>query len=176
MDEDNTVDTEEEGSQGFTATCEECDRVFTGPNCKGQLSGHMKIHKVKPRFGDRKERVSMGSPERKFNCPSDDGFHYRVFNDNWQKEPGRIQRAKNAGYEIVEGHDQIAVGTNEDGSAIKGVLMRQLQEHYDEDQAAKQKEIDKVDEQIMTGDFKKGKDDKRYSPDGIRIWSGTEQP
>ena len=170
MTEENT----EEGSQGFSVTCEKCDRVFTGPNCKGQLAGHMRTHEA--RTEDRKERVPMGSPERKFNCPSDDGFHYRVFNDNWKKEPGRIQRAKNAGYEIVDGHEQIAVGTNEDGSAIKGVLMRQLQEHFDEDQALKQKELDKVDKQIKTGKFKAGKDDKRYSPDGIKIWSGTEQP
>src|SRR3972149_4824852 len=67
---------------------------------------------------NRKARVPFGAPQRKLNCPDGDGFHYRVFNDNWRKEPGRVKRAKDAGYEPVEGYQQVPVGTNEDGSAI----------------------------------------------------------
>jgi len=109
--------------------------------------------------------VPFGVPVKRFNAPEEDGYVYRVFNDNWRKEPGRIQRAKMAGYEMVA-HERSgeAVGTNEDGSEITGVLMRIPKEVYEEDQAAKQREIDKVDSQIMGGTLTQV--DKKYSPDG----------
>ncbi len=166
----------------YQVTCPEpgCGKVFTGANCKAQLAGHSKSHKARARtYGpkvSREDRVPLGLPDRKWSTPSDDGFHYRVFNDNWQKEPGRIIRARKAGYEIVEGTDHIAVGTNEDGSAIRGVLMKIKQEWYDEDQTEKQKVVDKVDDQIMGGDLEAGKDDKRYSPAGIKITSSHTEP
>ena len=132
---------------------------------KQKLSVH-KIHcKLKQNKRERNERVPFGVPVQRFNVPENDGFHYHVFNDNWRKEPGRIQRALNAGYEIVE-HDRSGetAGTNDDGTEIKQVLMRIPQEIYDEDQAAKQAEVDKVDEQIYRGKFKAP--DKAYLPSG----------
>lgn len=117
---------------------------------------------------DRMKRKPFGAPVRRLNCPEDDDkFHYRVFNDNWKKEPGRIQRAMDAGYEAVA-HEVtgMSVGTNDDGSEIKGVLMRIPKEWYDEDQELKNKELDKIDEQIYRGDFKKEKGEKRYLPSG----------
>jgi hypothetical protein len=70
-----------------------------------------------------------------------------------------------AGYEMVP-HERSgeAVGTNEDGSEITGVLMRIPKELYEEDQAAKQREVDKVDEQIMGGSLTEV--EHRYAPDG----------
>ena len=120
----------------------------------------------------RKKRVPFGSPAPRLPRGDDDRFVWRVFNDNWRREPGRIQRAKDAGYEVVGGCDEVAVGVNEDGSAIKGVLMRIPKELYDEDQKLKQKEIDKVNEQINRGSFQEKPEDLRYVPkDGIRIES-----
>ena len=122
---------------------------------KQKLSVHQTHCKLKhPDRVHRSSRVPFGAPVQRFNTPQNDGFHYRVFNDNWKKEPGRIQRAMAAGYEVVE-HERSGEtsGTNDDGSEIKGVLMRIPQELYDQDQELKHREIDKVDEQIHRGKF-----------------------
>lgn len=122
----------------------------------------------------RKERIPFGARTKRFNAPENDGFMYRVFNDNWRLEPGRIQRALAAGYEFIPEDNQSgrSVGTNDDGSEIKGVLMRIPKEIYDEDQKVKQKEIDKVDEQIHRGKFMEKPGDNRYIPaSGIKIES-----
>ena len=113
----------------------------------------------------RKKRVPFGVPKQHFTAPDNDGYHYRVFNSEWAKEPGRVERAKLAGYELVnrEGARSV-VGTNEDGSPITGMLMRIPQELYDEDQKLKEVELDKVDEQIYGGDFASKPGDKRYMP------------
>jgi hypothetical protein len=134
-----------------------------------KFNGHRMSCPEKPKEekkADREKRVPFGAPVKRFNCPEDDRYHYRVFNDNWRKEPGRIQRAKNAGYEVVD-HEitGMSVGTNDDGSEIKAVLMRLPKDLYDEDQAIKNKALDKIDEQIYRGDsFYKEKE--RYSPSG----------
>lgn len=163
------------------ATCPECGKEFTGPNCNFSLSGHMRTHQVRARTEinpeDRKKRIPFNTKERKYNVPENDGFVYRVFNDNWSVEPGRIQRALRAGYEIVENQEHSAVGTNENGSEIRGVLMRIPKEFYDEDQKAKQKSVDEIDRKIKGGNLEQGNNDIRYSRDGIKIWNNnTENP
>jgi hypothetical protein len=127
-------------------------------NSKQKLSVHQIHCKLKhPDRLERSTRVPIGVPAQRFSIPKEDQekYHYHVFNDNWRKEPDRIQRAQSAGYEIVE-HERSGEtsGTNDDGSEIKGVLMRIPREFYDQDQAAKQQEMDKVDEQIRQGKFK----------------------
>ncbi len=116
----------------------------------------------------RKDRIPFGVPKQSVVTPENDGFKYRVFNDNWSRDPDRIQRAADAGYEFVR--DVNARGSNEDGTPIEGVLMRIPKELYDQDQAAKKREIDKVDQEIHRGRFQEKPGDKRYiPPDGIRI-------
>lgn len=132
------------------------------------------VIREKPKI-NRKERIPFGVPQSKLHSPSGDGYHYRVFNDNWRREPGRIQRALDAGYEVVKNFESLAVGTNDDGSEIKGVLMRIPQELYDEDQKLKQKEVDKVDQAIRGGTIEQQAGDKRYIPQGIRIWSNNRE-
>jgi len=118
----------------------------------------------------RRERIPFGTPVSKLKGPKDPNFVYRYFNDSWMKEPDRVKRAKEAGYEIVDGYDSITVGTNEDGSAIKGVLMRIPKEWYDEDQKAKMRELDKVDAEINRGKFQEKPGDRRYVPtSGINV-------
>lgn len=117
----------------------------------------------------RKERIPFGVPQRKFKCPEGDGYQYRVFNDNWQKEPGRIQRALDAGYEKVENFEPLPVGTNDDGSPIKGILMRIPKELYEEDQKEKQKQLDLIDAQIQRGNIEGqvGRDGRYIPKEGI---------
>jgi len=54
------------------------------------------------RTPDRKDRVPMGGFRSRLpKAKNDPNFVYRIFNDNWVREPERIQRAKEAGYEVV---------------------------------------------------------------------------
>ncbi len=129
----------------------------------------------------RKERKPIGAPEKKWSCPVNDGYQYRVFNDDWMTRPGNIQKAQSAGYEFVQSDDdkqkpQI-VGTNDNGTPIRGFLMRIPKVIYDEDQAAKQKPVDAVDEQIRKGSFQQGAGDNRYIPaTGIKIMTNHQPP
>lgn len=116
----------------------------------------------------RKDRIPFGVPRQSVVTPQDDGYIYRVFNDNWTREPDRIKRAADASWEVVRNVN--ARGSNEDGSPIEGVLMRIPKELYDSDQSLKQKEVDKVDQEIHRGKFQEKASDKRYiPPDGIKI-------
>jgi hypothetical protein len=137
-------------------------------NSKQKLSVHQIHCKLKhPDRLERSTRVPFGTPTQRFIISKEDRekFHHHVFNDNWRKEPGRIQRALSAGYELVD-HERSgeSAGTNDDGSEIKGVLMRQPIEMYDKDQVLKNKKIDKLDEQIHRGEFKT--EGPTYSPGG----------
>jgi hypothetical protein len=137
-------------------------------NSKQKLSVHQIHCKLKhPDRLERSKRVPFGVPTQRFVISEEDKkkFHHHVFNDNWRKEPGRIQRALAAGYELAE-HERSgeSSGTNDDGSTINGVLMRQPIETYKKDQEAKQREMDKVDEQIARGKFKTG--ENTYLPSG----------
>ena len=156
--------------------CEFCGKdTFENAN---QLRGHNmtcrpKDVKADERQGQRKERIPFSNKAKRFNVPENDGFEYRVFNDNWRLEPGRVQRALDAGYELVDNKQSgKSVGTNDDGSEIRGVLMRIPKALYDEDQKKKWDEIDKIDEQIHRGKFTEGAGENRYIPStGIKIES-----
>ena len=177
--------------------CPECGKE----GAKRGLTGHMRTHEAKEHDEDtpadnaentnplarnresleekisrlRKTRTPMGVPQAGWNPPPDDGFHYRVFNDNWMANPGRIQQALAAGYEFVEETKGTpiksqSVGSNDDGSSIQGHLMRIPQVIYDEGQALKNKGPDSVDEQIRSGTVLSKPGDGRYvPPDGIKM-------
>lgn len=97
------------------------------------------------------------------------GYQPRIFND----EGNKIQAALDAGYSIVNDGRTISghrscdpgkfgnaatayVGRNERGHEITGVLMEIPQNWYDEDQAAKQMEIDAQEQQIRQGMMETG--------------------
>ena len=122
---------------------------------------------------ERKKRIPFGAPKRHWRAPENDGYVYRVFNDGWVREQGRVKRALEAGYEVVDDPKSgRAVGTNGDGSPINGVLMRIAKELYQEDQKLKQTVIDEVDREIHAGRFQEKAEDKRYIPkSGIEIES-----
>jgi len=105
-----------------------------------------------------------------WDCPEGDGYRYKVFNDNWQHKPDRIQQAQRAGYEFVDSENEKmkpkTVGTNDDGSPITGRLMRIPQVIYDEDREAYDRKLDKVDAQIQGGKLQESPGDNRYIPSG----------
>jgi len=94
-------------------------------------------------------RTPIGAKRELLNVSdTPEGYVDRIVNDN----PGRIQRFKDAGYEMV---DAATIGSsNVDGNSAnagvvskdvgKGVtayVMRQRKEYFDEDQSAKQQKI-----------------------------------
>ena len=182
----------------MTVKCEECGKEYTGPREKVQLRAHIfgahnkddegaaVVRKRSETLEEkvarlRSERRPIGTLERNWSCSENDGYHYRVFNDNWMAKPANIQRAKEIGYEFVHSKDEKqkpkVVGVNDDGTPVRGYLMRIPKEIYDEDQMVKQKTVDKVDEQIRAGKFQQGANDNRYIPTtGITIIADNRVP
>jgi len=187
--------TEPEENQVLELYCEVCGE---GPfSDKRKLNGHMLHHRKERQASDRdveaeeqrQERVPVGVPRRKLTvggkCPPNKVR--RWFND----KPGRIEQALDGGYAFVrdkmkvgdgpvDGNQSMGqamsrqVGTEDDGRPITAYLMEIDRELHEQDQAAKQAVVDRVDQMIGAGKFKEGPGDNRYvPPGGIRITSQT---
>lgn len=130
-----------------------------------------------PRMRDRapepvRERVPFGEAEMTLAVPPQPGYRLYWFNDT----PGRIQRAKLAGYEHVidpETGDPVQqiVGKGETGRGQNAYLMRIPLKWYSEDMARQQAELDRRLSDIKQG--RKGSDvtvESGYVPSqGIHI-------
>jgi hypothetical protein len=96
----------------------------------------------------RAARKPFGSLQQKLAYPMRPGYHRHWFND----EPGRIQMAKEAGYEQVKDHDEKVVcrpvGTGRDGGVLMGYLMEIPLELWQEDMALVQERANLVDRDI----------------------------
>jgi len=93
----------------------------------------------------------------------EDGFEYRIVNDI----DDRIQEFLEAGYELVKndgthrvGDKRVATPNSLDSNVVlsvgggdKAVLMRIKKEWYEEDQAAKQREVDDLENTIRNPDI-----------------------
>ena len=115
---------------------------------------------------ERVKRVPVGGPRNILTvAQKDPNFVYRWVND----VPGRIAAFKEGGYEVVTSDNEVGDKTVDRGSKlgsaitksvggqITAVLMRIPKEWYDEDQAAKQKEVDILEatmrDQSQRGDY-----------------------
>lgn len=122
-----------------------------------------------------RNRTPLGIPSLRLPLPVIKGYFCRWFND----EGGRIEQVLSAGYEFVESEEAPGFGSSSAGnvdlgsriSTIVGVsdtgsnpmrafLMKLRQEWRDEDDKAKQKELDKTDAAIRSGAI--GPSDNRY--------------
>jgi len=126
---------------------------------------------------ERRRRVPLGVPRLKLEVATTPGKVGRWVNDVGD----RINAAIDGGYEHVTGPDgtqrKKVVGTKEDGSSMTAYYMEIDKELYDEDQAAKQAEIDVVDRQIKEGTFDQRPGDMRYIPStGIKITEDHKVP
>ncbi len=122
----------------------------------------------------RPGRKPFGGLSLKLDYPSREGFHRHWFND----VPGRIPRAKEAGYEHVIGEDKKPVnrivGTAEGGGALIAFLMEIPEEWYKADMAAEQNLVDEKEEMIRRGTLNKTDGDGTYIPaQGISIRQGS---
>lgn len=100
----------------------------------------------------RRRRAPLGMMQQRLTYSQRPGYVRRWFND----KDNRIHLAQEAGYEFVEEEQDgravkvsQRVGTHEGGSPMVAYLMEIRQEFYDEDQAYKQAQVDKIDEAIM---------------------------
>ena len=100
--------------------------------------------RVRTPLGAKRDILSVQNPE--------EGYVYRIVNDT----PGRINRFKEAGYELVEdaqlGTSHVdgnqasqGVVSKDVGKGVTAVVMRQRDEFYKEDQAEKQRKIDELE-------------------------------
>ena len=132
----------------------------------------------------RKKRVPLGVHRSKltiegFRIPPDKVARWIV------DHPGRIAMAEQAGYAFVDDPNIVVgegaenqrdflstkvnriVGTKENGMPLRAFLMMIDKDLYEEDQVAKQKEIDKIDEAIRGGNIQGQVGvDGRYIPKG----------
>lgn len=103
---------------------------------------------------ERKKRIPVGGPRNLLTVANKDpNYVYRWVNDT----PGRIAMFKDGGYEVVTDDNEIGQSTVDRGSRLgsaitksvggltTAVLMRIPKEWYDEDQAAKQEQIDTLE-------------------------------
>lgn len=124
----------------------------------------------------RKERVPLSAMKMKLDAPAREGFVRRWVND----DAGRIQDFERAGYACVEDQEihtdgegsRVArrVGVQDNGDPLYAFLMEQKQDWYNEDQATKQAELDKVDAAIKRGDgggVQNGQDGRYVPSQGI---------
>lgn len=107
---------------------------------------------------NRPRRTSINGTRNRLNVRGkEDGYVYRIVNDI----DDRVQIFQEMGYEIVTdesvtvGDKRVATATQEGtpvkvsvGQGITGYVMRQKQEWYDEDQAAKQERVNELEQSI----------------------------
>ena len=114
----------------------------------------------------RPQRTPIGSRNVLTVNGKDPNYEYRIVND----EGDRVEQFKAAGYDVVAAKDvtigdrRITQASTEGsvaqaavGGGLKAVVMRIKKEWYEEDQAAKQAEIDKT-EAAMKSDALKNSD------------------
>jgi len=116
---------------------------------------------------ERPKRVPLAGRNRLHVKNKDPNFVYRYVNANLENDPDRIERMKEAGYELVPREEAGELGDKRVdnsspigstasiavGQGTRAVLMRQRKEWFDEDQSAKQAEVDAV-EQTMRRESK----------------------
>lgn len=109
---------------------------------------------------ERPKRVPVSGRNRLEVKNKEPGYVYRVVND----VDDRVERLMQAGYEICPEARVGAIGnkrvdspsalgssaTVSVGKGVRAVVMRQKEEYYKEDQAAKQAEIDELESTMKT--------------------------
>jgi hypothetical protein len=119
----------------------------------------------------RKQRIPLHAAQQKLAASSRPGMKSRWVND----DGGRLQQFEAAGYSF-QTEDTTKTGSNADpgtrisrivgrddhGNPVRAYLMEQTQENYDEDQKAKQRQLDAFDEAMKRGQPSGGSDENTY--------------
>jgi hypothetical protein len=117
----------------------------------------------------RRVRKPFGSVEAKLKAPKRPGYVRRWFNDS----PGRIERAREAGYELVMADDGKRVshlgGKDDKGEPVMMYLMEIPEEYYREDQDAKRNSLHAINKAVYTGARNQEAGDNTYVPRDIQV-------
>ena len=116
------------------------------------------------------ERVPLGVRRRRLVAEQRPGFYRRWIND----VPGRIERAKRAGFTMVQDTQgnpiSSPVGTQEQQGGLRAYLMEMPQEFRDQDMAEKRRVNLEIDDALNRGRIGHQAEDRRYVPEqGISI-------
>lgn len=151
----------------------------TKPSADNREAGRDSSREKQGRSG----RIPLGRARQKLSVQKIDGYVTRWIND----QAGRVQTAISGGYEFVDsnevghigesnidGNDDVgsrvrkSVGTGENNQPLYAYLMKIKKEFYDEDQMAKSKQINEVENAIRTGKQEDGSNDETtYTPRGV---------
>lgn len=115
------------------------------------------------RSSERPRRTSVGQRNRLNLRDRDPNYQYRLVNANLEADPDRVQSMIDLGYEIVPGSKAGSAGDAKVdtpsaigsaglisvGQGTKGVWMRIRKDWFQEDQAAKQAEIDATEQRTQ---------------------------
>lgn len=132
------------GKRGFQKAPQPADAVIaSAPPAQASITEDGPSPFIRKPFGNRGQKLQYAARA---------GYHRHWFND----DPGRVMAATEAGYTHVTDQKtgrnvSAVVGHNEGGNPLSAFLMETSQEWYDEDMAAQQREVDKVDEAIHRG-------------------------
>jgi hypothetical protein len=115
-------------------------------------------------------RIPMGTRTQRLLAEPRPGFYRRWIND----VPGRIERARRAGYAHVKDRTGAPIstpaGTQEHGGGMRAYLMELPDPLRQEDLVAKARVNDEIDDAVNRGKNDDQPDDRRYVPEqGIRI-------
>lgn len=121
--------------------------------------------RVREEFGS--ERKPFGVAEQQLAWPEIPGFRLYWFND----VPGRIERAKRAGYDHVNDQDGTAVsrivGINPQApGGLKSYLMKMPIEWYEQDRAKTEELEQRTMQQIQSGNLQNAAVQNGYMPTG----------
>ena len=127
----------------------------------------------------RQKRVPLGVPTQRLHADVPSGMTGRWTNDT----PGRIERARQGGYEFISNDGEVVqnregcrseiVGTGRDGGAMRAFLMAIPTVLYEQDQAAKAALIKEGSDAIQRGKPQQAAaqdEDAFYTPsEGIKL-------
>lgn len=109
-------------------------------------------------------RRPFGTSEQKLSAPKRAGYHRHWFNDI----PGRVDRAKEAGYAHVANKKgspiKRVVGASPFGGPLVAYLMEIPIAWFQEDMAREQKKVDEIDAALRGDDIARKPNDQRYTP------------
>ena len=152
-----------------------CDICGTEYKTDAAMRGCMKKDKevlaeINKKAADkRKARKQFGSPNFRLEAEGRLGMERRWVNDTRD----RIQKMMARGYEKVQSEGEsvrkVLAGTKEDGSAMYAYLMEIEKVLYDEDQKAKQDEIDDKESAIYRGENDKLGGNGYVPKEGIKV-------
>lgn len=98
--------------------------------------------------------------------------HQLTVNDDWDFVVSRDGSAK-ADATGLGANVSVPVGTDKNGAPVKGVLLRKRKDYHDEDEQAKRRRIDELENGLKAGATPGADRDRQYVPSGgIHIESG----